>query len=422
MVETVFFGGLLLLVGAYIVFRLRRDPFRRTGIPWQSAAEFAALFALTLLSWWSGWLTDLGSVALIVLFVVGRSLLCLLAGALLAGVGLQTSALAVYRLGLLLFPARLFRMLLLVNRGALFLSKGRYDQAIEELEAALRLEPERLQPLSTCNARIYLGLAYLGRRDYDAARRSFQAALLLDPPDRDYVVPILLNLALVHIQAGQPDAAIEMLNRALTTEHWPPHGDLAHLNLGIARAIRGDFSRAEAELHRALEGQLGVDHLAAAHLNLGEVYLLQGRFDEADEEFETTLSLDPDEQRRAYALGYKGFLEAERGRSEQALRTLDQALALNTVDRPFIRAHRGWALYRAGRQAEAVVEMRQALDEAENQSAGSLARMHYLLGRVYQEIDRLEPARVQFQAAAEVAPLCYHAQLAREGLGAIRRE
>jgi len=419
--ESLFFAGLLLLATAYVLLRLRRDQFRRTAIPWQSVVEFAALFLVALLLWSAGWLADPALAALVVPLVVARSLICLLAGALLAVVGLQTPALAVYRLGLLLLPARLFRVLLLVNRGALFLGKGRYDQAIDALEAALDLEPEHLQLLSACNAHIYLGLAYLGRGDYDAARQSFQAALLLDPPDRDYRVPVLLNVALAYIHAGQPDAAIDTLNRALATEHWPPHGDLAHLNLGIAHVMRGDFARAEAELNRALEGQLSVDHRTAAHLNLGEAHLLQDRLDEAGEEFETALTLEPDEQRRAYALGYRGFVEAERGQAAQALRTLDEALALDTVDHPLIRAHRGWALHRAGRSAEAIAEIQQAIDDVQGQSPVQIARIHYLLGRVYQEAGQPNEARAQFQAAAEIAPLCYHARLAREASGAMRQ-
>jgi len=230
-----------------------------------------------------------------------------------------------------------------------------------------------------------------------------------------------LNLALTHIQAGQPDAAIDTLNRVLATEHWPLHGDIAHLNLGIAYAIRGDFPRAEAELSRAMEGQLSADHRTAAHLNLGEAYLLQGRLDAAAEEFETVLTLGPDEQRRAYALGYRGFIETERGQVAQALRTLDEALALDTVDRPLIQAHRGWAMHRAGRSDEAIAEMQQALEEAASLSPVQVARICYLLGRVYQEAGQPSEARAQFQAAAEIAPLCYHARLAREMLSGLPR-
>ncbi|MBU0490961.1 MAG: tetratricopeptide repeat protein [Chloroflexi bacterium] len=422
MTETLLFGGLFLLAAAYILLRLRRDPFRRTAIPWQSVAEFAALWVLALVLWSAGWLPDLGAATLLVLLIVSRSLICLLAGALLNGLGLTTPALAVYRLGLVLLPARLFGMLLLVNRGALFLGKGQYDQAIDALQAVLALDPERLQPLSACNARIYLGLAYLGRRDYDAARQALQTALLVDPapPERDYQVPILLNLALTHIQAGQPGAAIEMLDRMLAAEHWPPHGDVAHLNLGIAQAMRGDFTRAEAELTQALDGQLSLDHLAAAHLNRGEAYLLQGRLDEAVADFEAALSLEPDAQRRAYALGYQGFVQAERGRTAEALGLLDEALALDTVDRPLIRAHRGWALHRAGQSDAAIVELQQAADAARDLSPVQVTRIHYLLGRVYHETGQPDAACAQFQVAADVAPLCYHAQLAREALGAMQ--
>jgi Flp pilus assembly protein TadD len=67
-----------------------------------------------------------------------------------------------------------------------------------------------------------------------------------------------------------------------------PDATAAHINLGIAYRLAGDFEKAEASLSSALE--LNPRH-PVAHNELGIVYRKTGRFQEARESYERALAV-----------------------------------------------------------------------------------------------------------------------------------
>lgn len=69
-----------------------------------------------------------------------------------------------------------------------------------------------------------------------------------------------------------------------------PGATAAHINLGIAHGLVGDWEKAEASLERALE--LDPRH-PVAHNELGMVYRRTGRFREARSSYEKALAVHP---------------------------------------------------------------------------------------------------------------------------------
>jgi tetratricopeptide (TPR) repeat protein len=83
-------------------------------------------------------------------------------------------------------------------------------------------------------------------------------------------------------------SGIEALERVTDAA---PHATTAHLDLGIAYRITGNFERAEASIKRALE--LNSRHPVALN-ELGIVYRKTGRFDEARESYQQALAISSD--------------------------------------------------------------------------------------------------------------------------------
>jgi len=157
---------------------------------------------------------------------------------------------------------------------------GRLDEAVEHLEEAVRLDPNR--------AMVYyrLGTALALRGNRDDAMDYFQRAIELDPDFAE-----------------------------------------AHNNLGGLFQIAGNLVEAARHYRRTL--RLDPAH-AGAHLNLGNILLANRRFAEAEVEFREALAGRP-----ASADAYAGLGEtlAGQGRPAEAREALDRARELESAQR-----------------------------------------------------------------------------------------
>jgi CHAT domain-containing protein/tetratricopeptide (TPR) repeat protein len=106
-------------------------------------------------------------------------------------------------------PGAAYRSLILANLAAVETRAGRYRQALRYLQEA-RDGPaagdQKGQVLELA------GLAYLGLRDYDRARESFQSSLGLRAGDRSRS---LMFLGRTELERGKPAAALEGLGEAI---------------------------------------------------------------------------------------------------------------------------------------------------------------------------------------------------------------
>ncbi len=182
-----------------------------------------------------------------------------------------------------------------------------------------------------------LGLAYDRIGKYEEAIRELNEALRLNP---DYI-EVHNNLGVTYDRMGMPEEAVNEIKEALKLN---PDYTEAHCNLGNIYARSGRYEEAAGELQEALRIN---PELAIAHNNLGNIYALQKRNEEAIKEFREALRINPD---YAPAHNNLGNAYAEAGRFDDALREFQEALRL---DPEFPEAHLGMGLaYYAGNSFE----------------------------------------------------------------------
>jgi len=91
------------------------------------------------------------------------------------------------------------------------------------------------------------------------------------------------------------------------------------------------------------------------------VFEKQQKFEDAVRQFRQVINLDP---KHAEAYNYVGYMYAERGQNlDEAATLINKALALEPDNGYFIDSL-GWVYYQQGRYAEAVRELKRAVDRA----------------------------------------------------------
>jgi len=118
------------------------------------------------------------------------------------------------------------------NLGLLYYGHQRTDEAIDQFRRASRIRPDYVK------ARSNLAVVLTSAGRLAEARAELRAAREAAPRDPD----LLVNMALVEKADGHPEAAIELLVRALGYE--PLHG-MAHYNLAVLYDERGSLALAE---------------------------------------------------------------------------------------------------------------------------------------------------------------------------------
>jgi Flp pilus assembly protein TadD len=146
------------------------------------------------------------------------------------------------------------------NLGVALIKARRFDEAIDALNSALKLQPGYQRPL------VNLGKALRENGRLADAMVVLREALAIQS---DYV-PALVNLGDALAASGDFEAAQRTLERAVLLA--PGHVE-AHMSLGIARLHGGHLAAALESLHHAVA--LGPEH-AEAHTNLAHALFCSG--------------------------------------------------------------------------------------------------------------------------------------------------
>ena len=186
----------------------------------------------------------------------------------------------------------------LSGRGGLLNWAGRYAEARETLERALKLGEEQLgkSHLTVATVAHNLGGVLVAQGEFAAAGAAFDRALTIYTellgPESLSVADCVNNAGMVKLQEGDLEAAEAAFRRSLAVYEASVGGEHPRLgfplvNLGTVALGRGDLAEAQAVLSRALgivERAKGADDpdVAEPLTGLAELALAQGRATEAE--------------------------------------------------------------------------------------------------------------------------------------------
>lgn len=259
-----------------------------------------------------------------------------------------------------------------LGRAAILTQRGERDRAIADDDTAIRLDPGF--------ARAYLNrganLAFKGERQ--RALADFETAVRLDPKDG----LARFSRGALRDALGQDDGALADYDEALRLD---PSLAEAHNNRGNLFDRRGDAARAMADLDAAIR----LNPLyATAYVNRGNLWEKRGDLDRALADHEAAIRAEP-----AFGAGHNGkaWVLFRLGRSEEALPVAERALAIDPASAA--------ALDTRGRIREALG----AFDLASADITRAL-ELDPSQGEVRQTLERLK-ARLKEAAAASPAGL-----------------
>jgi Tfp pilus assembly protein PilF len=198
------------------------------------------------------------------------------------------------------------------TRALQYLSIGAGEQAVKELNDALKLEPTNAEFHNT------LAFAYHYEGRYQFALTHYAKALELAPGYAEAHV----NLAALYVDLARWDDAIVQGREALkiTTYQNP---EKAYNNIGLAYMGKGDMISARRAFRDALAFH---DNFPEAHRNLGTIYFQQGQVEDAIREFREAVRLRPN---YAEAFVDLGVAYLERGSKAEAAAQFQKVIQLD---------------------------------------------------------------------------------------------
>ncbi len=311
-----------------------------------------------------------------------------------------------------------------MRRAADAFRDGAIDTAVEQLQAAIELAPNRAEPHRV------LGLVWAAAEQYDRSADELKAAVKLSPGDER----ARLALADVLVRAGRVDAAEEALRdtvarlpasgRALYTlarlqqrkgeqiealksfQACLAFNPLVGLNgiyqsMGAIAAARQNFDVAIDAYSKRVDAQ---PNDGAAHQDLGDTYARLSRPDEALAEFAVALTIDAN---RAPAYASLAQLFLRQGQYDDAVNAANRALTLD-ASQPETHYALGTALMRLGKADEGERELKE-FERLQQKAAADRAR-DLELGRIRREAQLSssngdhEKAASLLRRALELAP------------------
>ncbi len=254
------------------------------------------------------------------------------------------------------------------------LQRGRLDEAIEQLQAALQLEPR------DSSAEFGLAEAYRRKRMFAEAAASLAKVEALDAS----FPGLLLEKGRLAEAQGDMEGAIAGYRAALAES---PDDVALKSRLGAALVLTGDLAEAEAFLRDVLKVQ---PYSAEAEHFLGRIELERGQVEASIQRFERAVRLAPDNG--TYRM-YVAWAALESNEMTTALRELDAALKLdpNLGDAYWLRAR---IRIHAGTVRDALMDLERALELNPNriEAWAAMGESHYQLGQVKEAISDFEKA------------------------------
>ncbi len=299
--------------------------------------------------------------------------------------------------------------------GALFLERGRLDDALREFEAAAMLDPRRP------DIRGFQALAYATADRPLEAAKALEAASQLDPGDplKPYLIAQQLAKAGRTEEAG---AALARVPRVVQGRRWDQakgtNGALpfiqstlledaalgitvfvpVHYAEGFALIRQRKYEQAIAQLRAAVARDPLVSDraMSSPRISAGIAALRQAQFKAAIEHLRAGVELIPDSSEAHRILGTAYWADQT---YDSSVDELEKAIQLNPRDERS-RTMLAEVLGEAGQAAKAVTVLRDATATIPDSGLA-----HYRLGRLYQSLQRDAEALPEFEAALRLSPV-----------------
>lgn len=227
--------------------------------------------------------------------------------------------------------------------GLLYLELERFDDAIKLFGDMLAREPNAHQ------LRVYLGSAYEESGKLDIAKEQFEKI----PVDSSSYPEAASRLAFIHKEQGNPEKAVELLQKAIATYNGSLelHLSLATLYDAINQSDKGLQHLIAVEERFAKESRF--------QFRLGVLYDKTGKRAQSIERMKKVIELNPND---AQALNYLGYTYAEMGiYLDEALAYIKRALVVRPDD-GFFMDSLGWVYYQKKNYEEAVRHLEKAAE------------------------------------------------------------
>lgn len=245
-----------------------------------------------------------------------------------------------------------------VSLAITYFGTGRIDEAIEELNRALALQP------GSDDAYNWLGRCYEEKRDRPRALAAYQQAIALRPAAEHY-----LQLGACYLTFANYEDAIEQFRKVISIQ---PDNYSGYNNLGSIYYLLGQYEDALAILQKATQIHASPD----AYSNLGSTLHALARYEEAVDAFQKAVNLEPrnDVYHRNLGDAYLGLSNMQAANEEftTACDLLHRELGINSSN-AYARARLAVCLAKIGNSKEACKEIQAALDGPPKETVSYLA-------------------------------------------------
>ncbi|HXB59113.1 MAG TPA: tetratricopeptide repeat protein [Candidatus Acidoferrales bacterium] len=246
------------------------------------------------------------------------------------------------------------------NLGNALIKNGAVDEAIVQYQEALKLD----RGAATAQDHNNLGMALLQKGQLDEAINHFQLAITNDPEYAE----TYFNLGTALLQKGQVDEAINQLQNAIEKN---PDSTQTRNNFGMALFFKGRIPDAVLQYQEALK--LDPDYVVARN-NLGNALLREGQVDEAIAQYQAALKIQRDSQQfqnnLAFAIWTLAMSPGTNG--TKAVELAQNANQATDGSNPLILRALAAADAQKGNFSEAITAARQALALASTQQESAL--------------------------------------------------